>query len=313
MGSNLFSDMFKGTSDFLESIPIVGEVLKTADKVAVNTDPSQLAFSAVGKLLGGEVEEHYTGEEARKGAGHTIGMAALAYLLSGAGAASEGAAATPEVGQAAGIAAESNFAADAAIYGGAGVEAEGMTPLAAYTLGGAPAAEYGLTVTGAPATVGEVAPLSSYTMGQAPTTAEKLLSAQNIKSVMKAGKTIYSIGNQEGQPTISTSPASSGRQVDPETQDINKLMGDALGPDQSSLIFDKKGITLKNSDQNAMYKSFLGGDGGSRVGSSMLTQSKGDLAFRTIKPEPLTDTKEENKYSGMKNTSVASPFYQPTA
>lgn len=85
--SNWFSDMLGGVSDLIESIPVVGPVIKLADKIALNTDPSQLGTAAIGKIVGEDFEDSYTSEEARKGASHSIGAAALSYLLGGSEAA----------------------------------------------------------------------------------------------------------------------------------------------------------------------------------------------------------------------------------
>ena len=319
MGSNFFSDLFKGTSDLLESIPIVGDVLKTADKIALNTDPSQLSTALVGKLIGGDFEDQFTSEEARKGASHTVGMGALAYLLSGLSAGSE-AAATP-VSESAGAAAESNFAADAAIYGGAEGEAlvaapEGMAGLSTYTMGGAPAVEFGMTTTGAPAAAGEMAPLSSYALGKDVSVIDKLLTKGNINSVIKAGRAINAINNNEQPAPTGGVTAVPGRQVDTSQQEaeINKLMSQALGPDQSSIMFSNKGMTLKTNDQNSLFKSVLGGDSLSKLSSLTSTKAGGDLAFKSrvvpTKSFKAKNLKSEDEPYGLKNVSVVSPFYQ---
>ena len=178
--------------------------------------------------------------------------------------------------------------------------------------------EAGLTASDVATATGETAPESISFVGKAseagdatfkavsdsPETSfiDRLLNSKNVvPSVIKAGSAVSKMGESPTQVVYGGS--SSTRVTQPsQDQDINKLMGNALGPDQSSIMFSNKGITLKNSDQNALTSSFLGGN------FTTLTPSKakGDLAFRTLKtgPSPKKDS------IGLNNVSLASPFYQ---
>jgi hypothetical protein len=77
MASNIFSDWLAPVANYLNNIPVVGQVLQWADKFAANTDPSQLTTSFGGKsynkLFNTDAADIYTSEEARTGAAHSIG------------------------------------------------------------------------------------------------------------------------------------------------------------------------------------------------------------------------------------------------
>ena len=320
--SNIFSDMLLPISDFIEGIPVIGKVIELADKLADNTDPSQLGTAGIGKLIastgkdGEWFEDTFTSEDARKGASHGVGLAALAYILGGAGAAGAGseAGAAPVTGS---VAAETG--AEGAGYGagmtvsgnttglyvGAGAEAAagGATESAALMGGAANAAAY------APSTVSGVTTGSYEAYGAA-------LAAAKNKSIADAGLKIARAGvnlaspKQEAAPTGGSS-SSREPQSQIQNQQLNAMMKEALGTDQSSAMFNTASVTpIKETEKNVLYKSFLSGDNKSSLTS---TKVGGDLAFRTKKSK-LSDKKsksydDEYTYSGLKNISIASPFY----
>lgn len=302
MGSNVFSDMLKPVSDYIESIPVIGDVIKFADKAALNSDPSQLGTSLIGKLIGGNFADTYTSEEARKGASHNIGLAALAYVLGGGGAAAgEGASVGTGTGEAA------VGTGEVAGAGAVGAEATPeLAPLSSYALGGGELSTTGTVGAGVTAS-GEIAPLSSFTFGaKEASLTDKLLTVKNANNLLRIAKIL---NPSKKTPVGSSSTAASGKQVDPNSTSINKLMENALGPDQSSLMFDNKGMTLKNSDQNVLYKSFLSGDNKNPLTSM---GSGGSLSLKPIiKAKKIKSNKGQyinNEFSSMKDTSIINPF-----
>jgi hypothetical protein len=126
---------------------------------------------------------------------------------------------------------------------------------------------------------------------------DKLLSPKTLNAVIKVGNKL----NPGESPTVVTGGSSSTRQI-PEMTDTNSLMKDALGSEQTN-----KSTTLSNSEQNALYKRFLSGDEKSSMTSSM---TKSDLAFRTLKPKSAKLKEDKDDYTGLRNVSIASPFYQ---
>ena len=325
MGTNIFSDMLTPISDLIESIPIFGSVVKYADKIALNTDPSQLGTAAIGKLIGAtgedgkQFEDWFTSEEARKGASHGVGLAALSYLLGGAGAAGAGegsgeAAVTGSVAKGAeaatlgeGLTVSGNTSE---LYVGAGAEAAEISAAeAAASLGGAAnAAAY------APATVsGTTGAYVGEGAIPAKTAAEKLLSNKKfINNLMKAGKAGMKLASPEEKQTVyGGSSSTRDPQSQIQNQQLNAMMRDTLGSDQSSAMFNVGSVTpIKETEKNVLYKSFLSGENKSSLTS---TKVGGDLAFRTKKSK-LSDKKsksfdDEYTYSGLKNISIASPFY----
>ena len=85
--SNIFSDMLLPISDFIEGIPVIGKVIEWADKLADNTDPSQLGTAAIGKLIastgkdGEWFEDTFTSEDARKEPAMELGWQHLHIYL----------------------------------------------------------------------------------------------------------------------------------------------------------------------------------------------------------------------------------------
>ena len=328
MGTNLFSSMLDPLSDYLESIPIIGQILKLADKIALNTDPSQLSTAAVGKLIGGDFEDQYTSEEARKGASHSVGAAAISYLLGGGeAAAASGGEGAGGAGMAGGTEAGKLAAAQAGSASGTVGSAAAQS---------ASAAQYGsLTAAELSAIAAEDAALSSSgvtagsSAGIAPSGAAPYASSAETLSESLASK---SLSNTElinylikAGNAISPKPEStSGSSVTSRTlsqqglrsQDMDSIMGEALGPSESSAIFDKKGITLKDED-SALSRRFLSGS--DSLIKPKTVKGRSDLAFKTS-DEPTFNQAEVQEvrkskgsgYSGMENVSLASPFYQPS-
>ena len=282
-GSNWFSDLLNPVSDLLESIPIVGDVIKYADKLALNTDPSQLSTAAFGKLIGGDTEEYFTSEKARKGASHSIGLAALSAagvlgnLLGGGGGGGAAATTTEAGGVSAGM-------------GGAGEAASGLTA----GMGGAGEAAGGGIAAGAGAvgeygalTAAELAALSAeeasmagvgitggegagiFSSGAAPyassagtvskSTLSNLMSNKLLMQyLMNAGKSLMRYGGDTSKGLQFTEMnATTANSIRNKSQ--MKLLSEMLGPDKTnapSTSTDEEGSKLKKL---VMYNSLLKG------------------------------------------------------
>lgn len=277
MGTNFFSDLLTPISDLIESIPIVGPIIETADKVALNTDPSQLLTSAVGKMIGGDFEDQFTSEESRKGASHTVGLAALSYLLAGGEAAGLGGS-SAEASASAEAAVVTDFAGEAAIYGGAG-EAAATTEaglLSQSAVAGSNVAE--------------------------PSIIDNLLGNKKvIDAVIKAGKAGAKMVTPEKSPTQTGGASSTMAPQQPiQDKDINQLMKESLGPSSNNLFNNKA-----PGNENALYKSFLSGNQSTQLTTNTMGK---DLTFKSRVTKPFSSKRNES--SGLRNLSIASPFYQ---
>jgi hypothetical protein len=331
MGSNFFSDMLSPIFDVIDRIPIIGDIQRTIEKAAAVTDPSQLLTSAIGKMIGGDFEDQYTSEEARIGAARSVGGIYLAYLLGGGGGGSAAASGGEGVGGA-GMAAGTSEGAIAASAAG---EASGTVGSAA-----ASSAEYGsLTAAELAAIAAEDTALASsgvtagssagiITSGAAPyassagtlseSLASKVLSnTELINYLIKAGNAL-----NPSKDTATSGSSITSRTISQQglrSQDMDSLMGEALGPSESSALFDKKGITLKGED-SALSKRFLSGSD-SLIKPKPVKEGR-DLAFKTsvnsgeftLNQAEVQEAREskDNGFSGMGNISLASPFYQPS-
>ena len=270
------------------------------------------AGAAIGAGVGAKV----------KGGSYTEGFltSAAAYLGSAAGSAisgaGAGAGASGSAGEAAGLAAESNFAADALIYGGPAAEGmgygSGLTEsalLGEALVYGAPSAIEGGVAAESGLTAAEAASLGA----KETSVIDKLLSNKKLMDyVVKAGKAGVNMANPEQGAVVAGGSSSSREpQSQIQNQELNAMMKEALGTDQSSTMFNTASVTpIKETEKNVLYKSFLSGDNKSSLTS---TKVGGDLAFRTKKSK-LSDKKsksydDEYTYSGLKNISIASPFY----
>ena len=278
-GSNWFSDLLSPMSDFIENIPIVGDVIKYADKLALNTDPSQLSTAAFGKLIGGDTEEYFTSEKARKGASHNIGLAALAVtnvlgnLLGGGGGA---AATTTEAG---GVSAGMGGAGEAASgltagMGGAGEAAGGgiaagavgeygaltATELAALSAEEAAMAGVGITGgEGAGIFSSGAAPYASSAGTVSKSTLSNLMSNKLLMQyLMNAGKSLMRYGGDTSKGLQFTEMnATTANSIRNKSQ--MKLLSEMLGPDKTnapSTSTDEEGSKLKKL---VMYNSLLKG------------------------------------------------------
>ena len=278
-GSNWFSDLLSPMSDLIENIPIVGDVIKYADKLALNTDPSQLSTAAFGKLIGGDTEEYFTSEKARKGASHNIGLAALAVtgvlgnLLGGGGGA---AATTTEAG---GVSAGMGGAGEAASgltagMGGAGEVAGGgiaagavgeygaltATELAALSAEEASMAGVGITGgEGAGIFSSGAAPYASSAGTVSKSTLSNLMSNKLLMQyLMNAGKSLMRYGGDTSKGLQFTEMnATTANSIRNKSQ--MKLLSEMLGPDKTnapSTSTDEEGSKLKKL---VMYNSLLKG------------------------------------------------------
>lgn len=293
-GSNWFSDLLGPISDTIEGIPILGDVVKYADKLALNTDPSQLGTAAIGKMIGGDTEEYYTSEKARKGASHNIGTAMLAYLLGGssaAGAEPSGVAAGAEGSGLAGIdlAAGSGELGAGAGYAGAG-EYGSLTAaeLATYAAEGAAMSEAGITG-GAGAGIFSAggAPYASSAGTLSKSTLSKLMSNKLLMQYLSnAGKDLSKYGGDtdKGMQFTNTNAVTT---QSIQAKNYADLMTQLLGPDEER-GFENKEVTLNDS---ILYKNFLGKRGKLIKGEPLPTSSKlkGDLFSNSNKGMGSTD------------------------
>ena len=287
MGSNWFSDLLKPTADYINSIPIIGQVVEKADKLAANTDLSHLGTAAIGKIIGGDFEDRYTSEEARTGAAHVIGTAALAYLLGGVGG---GAGAIGESSASAMAASEAGGAGGTAVGSLASGEAAG-----AITAEQAAAAMYASEVGGAGGTaVGSLAGAGESgisevlsDLAQRQLISQMLSGVDQSKPIMTGG---YS--NQRVTP-----------RQDLPANDLAAIMKAALGPDESTAKVDGSGVTVNDG----LRRSFMGNSLSSSNSSLISTKPGGSLSSIDLSTEPKT------KSLGLKNISVTSPFYQASS
>ena len=276
-GSNWFSDLLNPISDFIENIPIVGDVIKYADKLALNTDPSQLSTAAFGKLIGGDTEEYYTSEKARKGMSHNVGLAALSVagvlgnLLGGGGGA---AATTTEAG---GVSAGMGGAGEAASgltagMGGAGEATGGgigavgeygaltVADLAALSAEEASMAGVGITGgEGAGIFSSGAAPYASSAGTVSKSTLSNLMSNKLLMQyLMNAGKSLMRYGGDTSKGLQFTEMnATTANSIRNKSQ--MKLLSEMLGPDKTnapSTSTDEEGSKLKKL---VMYNSLLKG------------------------------------------------------
>jgi len=276
-GSNWFSDLLNPISDFIENIPIVGDVIEYADKLALNTDPSQLSTAAFGKLIGGDTEEYYTSEKARKGMSHNVGLAALSVagvlgnLLGGGGGA---AATTTEAG---GVSAGMGGAGEAASgltagMGGAGEATGGgigavgeygaltVADLAALSAEEASMAGVGITGgEGAGIFSSGAAPYASSAGTVSKSTLSNLMSNKLLMQyLMNAGKSLMRYGGDTSKGLQFTEMnATTANSIRNKSQ--MKLLSEMLGPDKTnapSTSTDEEGSKLKKL---VMYNSLLKG------------------------------------------------------
>jgi hypothetical protein len=241
--------------------------------------------------------------------GYYFGIPAAAAALSDATAAAEAgmtateaasaaeAAATTEAGVSGAVAASESGAIE-------GILGEELATTGAYTVDAAPWAEVDayLGSTGNLNVSGNVTGLYVGEGAEKASIVDKLLSSARVaNSIAKVGTAIT-----PPKPNQSVYGGSSSTRVQQPLQDqeITNLMSEALGPSGTSAKFDRKGVTLNNNEKNILYKSFLSGDK-----QSPLTTSKvgDDLEFRTLKSE--SPSAKRNKSTGLRNISVASPFY----
>jgi hypothetical protein len=297
----------RGLADFINGIPVIGDITAAIDRSANYIDPAQIlatkvfgmdediatdyahhagiiaAFYGLGELLGGA--EAGVAASATEASGAELAPLS-SYIMGGA----------EEVGGLTGaeIAAGSSTAAGSSLSGE-------LAPLSSYLAGGSEVAPIGSEAVAASTVPGELAPLSSYTFGNTPqlTVAEKLLAnKQLINYISKAGKFISP--EQQQSPVYGGTSSTRVNQPLPE-QDVNKMMNETLSSDQSSKMFSDKESALSNREQNALYKSFLAGENKSSLTS---TKVGGDLAIKS------RVSKKRSKSTGLKSVSVASPFYQ---
>ena len=296
-GSNWFSDLLKPVSDFIESIPIVGDVVEYADKLALNTDPFQLGTAAIGKMIGGDTEEYYTSEEARKGASHNIGVAALAYLLGGgAGAGAEGgtgAGAVPAgetgVGNAAtyGITTEScGTLASGAGGGSAATTTSGGATLMSQILGGGSVPE-GAAGYGSATTYGAGGITQA---GQASTMSNLLSNKLLMQYLSNMGKDLANYGgNTDKGMQFTNTNATTMESI--RANNYAALMKQLLGPEDENKAVVNKDLSLKDS---TLYKSILGMGSIFKAAPQKTDPLKTDFSF---KPE-----------DNQKSYDVANPF-----
>ena len=298
----------RGLADFINDIPIIGDITAAIDKTANYVDPAQILAT---KVFG--MDEDIATDWA-----HQAGLIAASYgigeLLGGAEAGA-GTAATEATGaqlaplssyifggaEGAGGLTGAEIAAGSSTAAGSTISSE-IAPLSSFLAGGSETATIGGEAVASSTVPGELAPLSSYTFGNTPqlTMAEKLLAnKQLINYISKAGKFISP--EQQQSPVYGGTSSTRVNQPLPE-QDVNKMMNETLGSDQPSKMFSGKENTLSNREQNTLYKSFLAGDNKSSLTS---TKAGGDLAIKS-----RVSGKKKNKSTGLKSVSVASPFYQ---
>jgi len=294
--------------EMLEDIPVVGNTLQWVDDLAYKTGgfTGLSGEYSIPGLLGITGDKPFGLEKDQwKDATHTIGLIAATYGLSSflAGPATgaeagAGALAAGEAGGAGGTAVGSLASGEA----GAAVTAE-QAAAAAYA--GEAGGAGGTSIGSITATASEEA-LKNWALNQLENQAMK-------QALAEVGK---------GSSASTTGGSSSTRAIPRQSlssEELNKIMGEALGPDNSSASFDSKGVTLKAGEGSALYKRFLGGEGSLVKSNPSLTsmKGKGDLAFKTSTKIPSSNQAElqdtDSEFSGMRNVSLASPFYQPSA
>jgi len=282
MATNWFSDMLGGTANLLESIPILGNIIKGADKLAANTDPSQLGTATIGKLIGGDFEDKYTSEEARIGAAHTVGTAALSYLLSGANAAGE---AAPAAGEA-----SSTTAAEIA----AGADS---APASTTMLNAGNSEEAG----------------NIFATGAEDSMFSKLASNKLLaKYISSFGADLAKYGGNTDQGMQFTNVNNTTNQQI-QSQNFAKLMSQLLSQDESSGKFDNKGITINTRKDSALYKNFLGENDWFKSDSSLSLGDKKSL-FNKYKPSSTTVPNQAEVERARKTGTInlANPFFSGT-